>query len=773
MKARHMLATASFAVIGLSISTAALAQTSPASPDALGEIIVTAQRRPERLQNVPVSVTAVSSDTLKARGLNDLAQIALAAPSLQAGTDNNFAVRGVGTSAFSNSIESSVAFAQDEVNLTNAALIYPFFDIAQVEVLNGPQGLLFGRNASAGLLNVSTIKPKLGQTSGNFDLELDSRPTAANDSYGIIARGGVNLPLGPIAALRFSAYKDYQTPLVQAVGATNPGVRNELDQRRFGLRAALLIQPSDKFSLMISGDHGQDRGVLGLFDTTYRQLGAGSLNAAPLAASGIVAAPGNLASAGNNGRYRDINRSGVQAKATYTLDNGLEISNIAAWKGYTLSQQIDIDGTASNGADINRTTSSFNQFSNELRIALPSGNKLSGQAGLYVFHSRLNEKAQIAGNNYFPSFLLPNYPFCVGATAVSGAFPPTCSVSNAYFLGFDRLVRQNNDSLAAFGQLTYKVTDAFQLIGGARVTRDIVSIALTQNQQRYFVPFGISVAGYNERYSNTNFSYKLGAQYNFTRDLMAYATFGRGYKGPGFNNNASKAGASLVVRPETNNNIEIGVKSSWFQRRLVVNLSAFQSKFTNYQVQSFDLTTSSFTTQNAATLKSKGVELSVTTRPLHGLTLTGNATFLDSKYGDFAGAQCAPGQGCNTFNAAGRRAILAPSFTGSIDAMYEFNGDGDIRPFIDVNFYHRSSVLYTVQPAAGTTFGAANNLGASLGAKGNNWRASVFCRNCTDQRVPVSIGLESGDANAGIATYQQRYGLNSFRTIGVQLGFNF
>jgi iron complex outermembrane receptor protein len=241
-----------------------------------------------------------------------------------------------------------------------------------------------------------------------------------------------------------------------------------------------------------------------------------------------------------------------------------------------------------------------------LRIALPSGNKLSGQAGLYVFHSRLNEKAQIAGNNYFPSFLLPNYPFCVGATAVSGAFPPTCSVSNAYFLGFDRLVRQNNDSLAAFGQLTYKVTDAFQLIGGARVTRDIVSIALTQNQQRYFVPFGISVAGYNERYSNTNFSYKLGAQYNFTRDLMAYATFGRGYKGPGFNNSASKAGASLVVRPETNNNIEIGVKSSWFQRRLVVNLSAFQSKFTNYQVQSFDLTTSSFTTQNAATLKSKG-----------------------------------------------------------------------------------------------------------------------------------------------------------------------
>jgi len=771
MKFRPVLAGASLAALCITLSAPAAAQTAPS--DAVGDIIVTAQRRPERLQNVPVSVTAVSADTLKARGLNDLAQIALAAPSLQAGTDNNFAVRGVGTSAFSNSIESSVAFAQDEVNLTNAGLIYGFFDLAQVEVLNGPQGLLFGRNASAGLLNVSTAKPQLGKTSGSFDLELDNRPTAASDSYGVIARAALNLPLGKIAALRLSAYNDYQAPLVNFAGPLNAGARKEVDQRRFGLRASLLIQPSDSFTLLIIGDHGQDRGVLGLFNSTYRALGAGSLNAAPLAADGIVAQPGNLTMAGNNGFYRDINRSGLQAKATYTLENGVEISNIAAWKGFTLNQQIDIDGTSSNGADINHTTSSFNQFSNELRVALPGENRLSGQAGLYAFHSRLNEQSQIAGNNYFPAFLLPRYPFCVGATAVSGAFPPTCSVSNGYFLGFDRMVRQNNDGLAAFGQLTYKVTDALQLIGGARVTRDIVSIRLTQNQQAYFVPFGISVAGYNERFANTNFSYKLGAQYNLNRDVMAYATFGRGYKGPGFNNSASRAGASLAIRPETNDNVEIGIKSSWFKRRLVANISAFQSKFSNYQVQSFDLTTSSFITQNAATLKSKGVELSVTARPLRALTITANATFLDSKYGDFAGAQCAPGQGCATFNAAGRRAVLAPSFTGSVDAQYEFNASGAIRPFVDVNFYHRSSVVYSVQPAAGTSFGAADILGGSLGLRGDNWRASLFCKNCTDQRVPVSLGLESGDANAGIATYQQRYGLNSFRTIGLQLGFNF
>ena len=118
------------------------ATSSPATTSdsgAVAEVIVTAQRRPERLQSVPVSVTAISNDTLKTRALNDLAQISLVAPSLQITNDNNFAIRGVGTVAFSSSIESSVAFAQDEVNLTNVGLVTDLFDIDQVEVLNGPQ----------------------------------------------------------------------------------------------------------------------------------------------------------------------------------------------------------------------------------------------------------------------------------------------------------------------------------------------------------------------------------------------------------------------------------------------------------------------------------------------------------------------------------------------------------------------------------------------------------------------------------------------------------
>lgn len=778
MSMRTNLASASLLALALGAPVAADAQagnqTAPAeTAPAVGEIIVTAQRRPERLQTVPVSVTAVSSDLLKSRGLNDLSQMTLAAPSLQAGADNNFSVRGVGTSAFSNSIESSVAFAQDEVNLANPGLIYSFFDIGQVEVLNGPQGLLFGRNASAGLVNVSSARPELGRTSGQFDLELDTRPTAADRSDGVIARGAVNLPLGSRVALRVAGFHEYQRPITAFNGALDAGARNELDLRRFGVRASLLYKPDDAFSLLVIGDIGQDRGVLGLFDITMRELGAGSVNAAALAASGITAGPDNIAIAGNGGYHRDIDRRGVQAKASYLFDSGVELSNILAWKSFSRDQQLDTDGTVRNGADINANVGRFDQFSNELRLALPGDRRLSGQIGLYAYHARLREAAQIAGNNYLPAFLLPTFPFCVGATAVPGGFPPACATSNAYFLGTDHRALQTNDSLAAFGQLTYKLTDALQLIGGARVTRDVARIDLVQNETRYFVAFGSVQPGRRDRVSNTNFSYKLGAQYTFSRDAMAYATFGRGYKGPGFNNNEVSAASSLVVRPETNQNLEAGIKTSWLGRKLTINLSAFRSVFDNYQVQSFDLTTSSFITQNAATVKTKGLELTVAARPLQGLTINANATLLDSHFGDFPGAQCYPGQGCATYNAAGRKTPLAPAFTGTLDVAYEFGERGEVRPFVAANYYHRASMNYTIQPFAGTTYGEADILGGSIGLRADSWRASLFCKNCTDQRVPVALGLESADGNAGIATVQQRFGLNSFRTIGLQLGYTF
>ncbi|EGF89971.1 tonB dependent receptor family protein [Asticcacaulis biprosthecium C19] len=759
----------------LAISTSAFAQDAPApAPEPeidATEIIVTAQRRPERLQTVPVSVTPVSGNSLRDKALSNLTQLQLAAPSLAAGGDGNFSVRGVGTLSFSQSLESSVALAVDEVNLTNAGLAVDFYDIAQVEVLNGPQGLLFGKNASAGLLNVTTNRPKIGVFGGTIEVEGDYRPTAADRSTGVITRGSLNIPLTGTSALRISGLYSDQDPIMDYQGS-HAGTA-QLGARRAALRGRYLWQASDKFSLNAIVDYSEDRGVGGFFDTTFRELGAGTTQTGALAGDGITAGPENIEIGGDAPYYRNVRRTGAQLKLSYVLENGLEISDIIAFKGLKRNQQLDTDYTGLNGANVNHNTTSYGQYSNELRVALPSGDRLSGQAGIYLFHSDLATDAQIAGNNYLPPFVYSGFPFCVGATAVPGAFPPTCSVSNEAFLGNDHKVDQVADALAVFGQFTYKATEKLQLIAGARFTNDKIAIDLVQNQHKYFVTLGIPYAG-SQSYSVDNLSWKVGAQYNFNRQAMTYLTVGQGYKGPGFNDNAVSPTGSLVVRPEINDTVEAGVKSTWFNRKLTFNASVFSQKFSDYQVQSLDLTTSSFITQNAAVVKSQGAEVTLIGKPIEGLTLSANLSFLDAKFEDFPGAQCYPTQGCLTFNAKGLTLPGSPKFASTTEASYTFALRDGIDAFVGASLYHRDAVYYSIFQAPGTYYGAVDIVGLNAGidtAKG--WRLAIFCKNCTDVRMPVVIAVDNADAFAGVTSYTQNFGYNSFRTVGVQISRDF
>jgi iron complex outermembrane receptor protein len=759
----------------LAMANAAHSQEiSPPSPEAADdttEVIVTAQRRPERLQTVPVSVTPISANALRDKALNNLSQLQLAAPSLQAAGDGNFSVRGVGTLAFSQSLESSVAMAVDEVNLASNSLATDFYDVSQVEVLNGPQGLLFGKNASAGLLNVTTTKPKLGQFGGAIDVEADYRPTAGDHSTGLITKASLNIPLTDTSALRLSGLYSDQDPIVDYHGTH--GNTAELGARRSAVRAKYLYQPSDKFSLYAIADYSEDRGVGGFFDTTFRELGSGSTEVGPLAADGIVPGPENIAIGGDAPYYRNVRRSGAQVKLSYVLENGVEVSDILAFKGVIRHQQLDTDYTGQDGANINTSLARYGQYSNELRFALPQGDRLSGQAGLYLFHSDLDSRGQIAGNNYVPPFVYGGFPFCVGATAVTGAFPPTCSVSNVAFLGNDHAVSQTADSAAVFGQFTYKATEKLQLIAGARLTNDKIAIDLVQNQSPYFVTLGIPYSG-SQSYSVSNLSWKVGLQYNFNRQAMSYVTVGRGYKGPGFNDNAVSPTGSLVVRPEINDTVEAGVKSTWLNRKLTVNASVFSQKFSDYQVQSLDLTTSSFITQNAATVKSQGAEVTVLARPMTGLTLSANLSFLDAKFDDFPGAQCYPTQGCMVFNAKGQTLPGAPKFTGTFEAGYTHALTDGMDGFVSASLYHRDSVYYTISQAPGTYYHAVDLVGVTVGVEiAKGWRLAVFCKNCTDVRMPVAIAIDNGDAFAAITSYTQNFGYNSFRTVGLQISRDF
>ena len=793
MQKALLTSTAILAALTATNARAQEAQPNASEADAgAGEIIVTAQRRSESLQKVPVSVTAVTADMLESRQINELTQIARAAPSLQVGTDNTFAVRGVGTLAFASTIDSSVALALDEVNLGRPFLGGPLFnDLERVEVLNGPQGLLFGKNASAGLLNIVTAKPKIGEFSSKTDLEtvLRDTPQSPGNANGVIIKETLNIPVSTTSALRINALYSYQQPGTSYIGRGLPGARFDLNNHSFSIKGKYLLEASDALSIYVIADYNKSSGIGGVFDRPYSNVAVGSISTAALAADGITPGVNNFEYGGETGYYRDVKTGGAQARVAYTLDSGVEISNLLSWRTYKIDQQYDIDNLTADAASINETHGRYDQYSNELRVALPSGNRLSGQAGIYLFQSKLDQSNIIRGALYVPSFVSVNFPFCVGAVAVPGAFPPTCSVSNVSFIGRDTDYVLDTKSYAGFGQLTYDITDDFKVFAGGRWTHDEVAINLVQGQFNYFTNLGGPRGTLNRNYSNSDFSWKIGTQYQATPDVMLYGFYGRGYKGPGFNDVSPVLTASLVVKEESSKALEAGIRTSFFDRRLTLNLSAFRTKFDNFQVQSFDPIIQTFQILNAAKVTTKGIEASVSAKLFDGFTVNGSASLLSAKFNSFPGAQCYPTQatsGCtatvSTFDATGLRLPNSPRFTSTMQAKYEFPTSGSVKPFIEGNWYHRTSVKTTPADTPGGTVPLVDIFGASFGAQiGEAVRVSLFCRNCNNVHMPTAIGIDPGDAAARNnfgqpvpkLTLTRSYALDAFRTIGASLSFKF
>ena len=257
-----------------------------------------------------------------------------------------------------------------------------------------------------------------------------------------------------------------------------------------------------------------------------------------------------------------------------------------------------------------------------------------------------------------------------------------------------------NHSYAAYGQMSYDIATGLAATVGARVTRDKLSILVQQNQADYLIPLGVR-ASYNQGTRNTNLSFKAGVQYQITPDIMTYASYGRGYKGPGANDNGAATNSNLIVQPGTSDNIEVGLKSAFFQRKLIVNVAAYHTKFHNYQSESYNANVTSFVIQNAGSLLSEGGELMVIASPFKGLTVNGTAAYLKSKFITFLGAECYPGQptpSCATtgaFDASGYRTPTAPRFTSSLEATYETPVGSGATAFIEGSFYHRSSINYS------------------------------------------------------------------------------
>ncbi|MDB5471153.1 MAG: TonB-dependent receptor [Caulobacter sp.] len=765
MRSSYLLCASLLPIMAALLPGVALAQQSPAPPAAgateVGEVIVTAQRVAQSLQRVPVSVQAIGGQVLEERKLNDIIQLQTSVPSLQTSGDNTISLRGVGTLVFTPNLDSSVGVAVDEVSLAVPTFMnnFGFEDVGQIEVLLGPQGLLFGRNASAGLLNIVTRKPVLGEFSGRVYGEYDYRDSVPGDKDGGVVRGTVNLPLGDIAALRVNALYSYQN-LIAKVVAEGPNADVEDYQKRAGVKAKLLIEPNDQLSIYLIGDYFEQSGAGGIYDRTFRHIGAGSLTGIFVGLDGVTPGAENLEWGASTHVTQDLKGGGLSANITWRPMDGVTVNNITAWKSYDVLNDADIDFTSFDGVDENVRTGTYSQFSNELRVAFSGNDFIDGQAGLFYFSSRIHEIDEI------------------GAAAFGAAGPGFDSHTNPLF-GLDFNSRIKADSLAGFGQVNIHPTEALTLIVGGRYTHDEQSIDLVQNQYPYPIPLGVPNASTKQSIDNDNFSWKLGAQFAVTPDIMAYATYSKGYKGPAFNDTIASPGQDLSVGPETVKSTEFGVKSMLFDRRLRLNITAFHSVFSDFQVSSFDPATTTFYAANAAQVKSQGVEIFAEGRPISDLTLSASVTFLDSRFESFKNDKCYAGQaGCSpagVIDSSGNRTPSSAKFVSSLGAVYERPLSDNVTLVLAGDWYHRSSINFASNGNPLTRLGPIDVLGASLSARFNdNLKVSLFCKNCTDKIFPVFIGGEALDATLlNVNSTGQSWGYNSVRTVGVSLSYDF
>ncbi|MBR9791468.1 MAG: TonB-dependent receptor [Gammaproteobacteria bacterium] len=764
--------------ISISFSGTVLAQdTTSETAEAKGlEVIeVTAQRRVENLQEVPVSVVAISARELERKNVSDVYQMTLNAPSLQIGENNTMSIRGAGTLAFTSTLDSSVAVAFDDINLGRRFLMGGVFnDIEQIEVLSGPQGLLYGKNASAGLINIRTTRPQLDYLEGKFDVEYQLRDTTPGDGTSIISRGTLNVPVSDTSALRINMHYATEDPVAKIVARGPESVKQDETTDDWGVKVKYLNHLSDDLSVYIIGDFNAEKGVAGNFDRTYRYLAPGSSKAPYLEADGVTAGPENFEYGADGANYRDVEFGGFQATVDYTINSQFTLSNIVGWRYYTLDQNLDSDATSANELNLNRNQTDYDQFSNELRLSMDF-DEISGQVGLFYFNSSIEQDLVMGGDGFLPPFLLGNMPFCVGVEVGTGG----CPYSNDYFLGNDSFYVMDTDSTALFGQFDFALSPQWKLTTGLRYTYDEVAIDL-DNFQRYgyFVRIG-APAVRDESNSSDNLSGKVSLQYTFSKNNMAYASVSRGYKGPGYTDSPSTEQTKIFIEPEIVTNYELGVKTNWLDNRLNLNGTVFSQDFDDYQVQSFDGSIGQSIIQNAAELKSEGVELELQALLTDNLTFNANAMYLDSEFVSFPGAACYPQQpGCDengTFDASGLTPPTAAKLTSTAALTYNFNVFDTGYGYVTVNYYHRDPVNYLIARAPQTRVGNVDQFGLTAGVNfDNGWSVSLFCKNCTDEVVPAAIALDGGDAtNYDLATAVQVWGFNSVRNIGMRVGYDF
>jgi iron complex outermembrane receptor protein len=634
-------------------------------PDGVEEIVVTAERRQTNLQDTPISITAVTAETLEAQGVRTVNDLAATVPNLtsttgpQGSSDANFFVRGVGQFDVIVTNDPGVGVYVDGVYLgrTVGALL-DSGDIGRVEVLRGPQGTLFGRNTLGGAISVTSKAPDLGRFSSTLRATYGSRDRMELD-------GSINAPVGENLAVRAYGFTRDQDGFARR---TFDGVLFGKTERRGG-KLQLLAEPTEALTISLIGDYVLDRS-----------------NPAPSVLRAIAPFPFFPADAGSdrsNDFYTVFASNQPEARneiygvsGTISFDFGpVTLRSITAYRKLDGFSTSDPDGTGYRLYDQNLNTNQ-DQFSQELQLSGDVG-PLNYLVGAYFFREQAD---QILDLCFAPITPTPTARF---------------SACNVWSQGNDQVTR----SYALFGQARYNLSEQLSVTLGGRYTIDRKRIV--SNQFFDFRPAGFLVipptgapsvvpgfvapivTNLGDRAIFKKFTPKIGVEYQPSNDLLLFASYAQGFRSGGFNGRLIAPQASVpTFEPDTNDSYEAGFKSDLLGRALRVNGSIFYSRYTDIQ-QTISDPQVQFRVANAGDAELYGAEVEITAVPIAGLRLNAGLGYSHSEFKNVPAA-------VGPIN--GNSLAFSPRYTAALGAEYGFDlaGLGRITPRADYRYQSRT-----------------------------------------------------------------------------------
>ena len=686
----------------------------PAQSDQLDDIVVTAERRKESSQTVPLSILALSGEAIASSGYRDITDLQYLAPGVQYDPTQGaaFQIRGVGTTSFDRSNPKSVSVVVDDGVMDGQRVngMIGMTDLERIEVLMGPQGTLFGKNATSGVISVTTGQPRLGDTS-----------LRASASYGEHSdrdlNATINLPIGEQAAFRLSAFDQAQdgfgrnVTLYKLVGSFHD----------YGARAKLLVAPNDGFDITLRADyaHHWDSSVRTPVSVTNPTV------AALLKTHGIVPGPENADTADSNYGFIETEEWGASARINVKLGDH-ELSSISAYRfglynNNTPANLLPVNEYAYVAYNYGHTTS--DKVSQEFHLASPQDQRVTYLLGL--FYNRLESNATQLQWMAAQGAVSPAKPMLLAISGAKGQAGNTWT--------FDAV----NETMAAFGQVKFALTDGFSVTLGGRYTHDNNSqgLGFTTTDPTPIVGFTPVITPYSNapaypfgRAKSSNFSWRAAPEWRIGRAAMLYASYATGYKPAGV---AFSAGVYAPYRQESVKAWEVGLKSEWLNHRLRFNIDAFRSDFTDFQAtiltkvpDGLGGTILATAIGNAGGLRSQGIETSIVARVAKPLTLGLSGTYTDAKFTNYVYNA--------TTDYTGTRLPNAPQWAFTATADLDQSVGAHLRLKAHADYAWRGEYWTVVgQPDYShvPSFGLVN---ARLGVAADRYEVGLYARNLLD-----------------------------------------